>query len=587
MAETSSTLASGNGHALVRFNARKPVRFQPETSYISIAVRSISLEKGRINLSKYAPYLFGVIGQTNFDADTRLVGVFSPAVEDALMAGASAHPGSQIGMPLQEGAGPTRGTGPLRAESFGRLDRVLVVDRQLTPRLVYRGEGPIQLGFGAVRQKNSLTDSLGVLEAVVKSPVAQFVSATAPAIGYAASALDLANSVRKAFDHIGERKGMQRLALLDVNLRTLFDDTGGLQAGAYALIARDHVPGDLTIDAATGRIMTPRGNAYDDAPYVAFDLRCEQNRPDWGSVPEVNAAWRTLEHQYRSGETDGALEAFKRSVFICPDLVPADSQRIYAAARRKLSPLQPSAESFGLPARFGAIGKALRQAYDEVAASPGVAAIRNEWTRFMRCHDIMRVNEGGYVDHPDDPGGATNMGVTQRTYDAWRTRNSKPVRSVRDIQEVEVQQIYFEGYWRAGHCEKMPDDASALVLFDACVNHGNRQAMKFIQRGAGVPSANVDGRYGPQTAAAIARTDPPLLVRRALDARWAFFELIMNRNAQLEAFRRGWRNRVDHLQHLAGQWATGQESIGEGLAPLSPDQIAPPEFGAAPEEASA
>ena len=127
---------------------------------------------------------------------------------------------------------------------------------------------------------------------------------------------------------------------------------------------------------------------------------------------------------------------------------------------------------------------------------------------------------------------------------------------MRDIEEVEVQQIYYEGYWRAGHCHKMPSDAAALVLFDACVNHGHRPAMKFIQRGAGIPSAAVDGFYGPQTAAAIAATDPALLVRRALDARWAFFERIMQRNPRLESFRRGWRNRVECAGRLCGRLQT-------------------------------
>ena len=150
---------------------------------------------------------------------------------------------------------------------------------------------------------------------------------------------------------------------------------------------------------------------------------------------------------------------------------------------------------------------------------------------------------------------------------------------MRDIEEVEVQQIYYEGYWRAGHCHKMPDDASALVLFDACVNHGHRPAMTFIQRGAGIPSASVDGIYGPQTDAAVRATDPPLLVRRALDARWAYFERIMERNPRLESFRRGWRNRVDLMRRIAFQWASGQESINEGLEPLKAGEIAAPVFG--------
>lgn len=582
----SDLLTYGNGHALVRFNEPAPRRFSPDTSYISIAIRRISLRKGRINLAKFGPYLFGVLGQTNFDAQTKLAGVFSPAVEDALMAGASTQIGSQVGAPIYGDSAPVMDEAdldvpppPIQAESFRRLDRVLLIDKQLTPRLVYRGEGPLQLGFGGVVQKDYLADTFGVLEAVVKSPVAQFVSSTNPAIGQAANMLDVATTVHRAFNRLADRNGVERLALLDLDIRTLFDETGLPRAGSYALIAREDVPAGMSVDRQTGQILTSRGNDYDDAPYVVFDLRCEDTRPDWGSVPEVNSAWRTLENQVMTGETQGALEAFRRAVYLCPDLVPADSERLFKAARRKLGPLLNNAESFGFASRLGNVAQALKQTYNQIKEAPVVTEMRDEWARFHRCHQIMRVNEGGFVDHPDDPGGATNMGVTQRTYDEWRRRNHRPTRSVRDIEEVEVQQIYYEGYWRAGYCHKMPDDASALVLFDACVNHGHRPAMTFIQRGAGIPSASVDGIYGPQTDAAVRATDPPLLVRRALDARWAYFERIMERNPRLESFRRGWRNRVDLMRRISFQWATGQESINEGLEPLTPEEIAAPVFG--------
>ena len=589
---TSDLLTYGNGHALVRFNAGDTVRFSPDASYISIAIRRISLRKGRINLAKFGPYLFGVLGQTNFDAQTKLAGVFSPAVEDALMAGGSTQMGSQVGAAAPSyppGAAPAYEPSfedggdmpppPMRAESFRRLDRVLLIDKQLTPRLVFRGEGPLQLGFGGILQKDYLADTFGVLEAVVKSPVAQFVSSTNSAIGQASNILDVATTVHRAFQRLADRNGVERLALLDLDIRTLFDETGLPRAGNYALIAKEDAPAGMRVNPQTGEIQTNNGRDYDDAPYVVFELRCEETRPDWGSVPEVNSAWRTLEHQVMTGETQGALEAFRRAVYLCPDLVPADSERLFKAARRKLGPLLNNAESFSFAGRLGSVAQALKQTYDQIKDAPVVNEVRDEWARFHRCHNIMRINEGGFVDHPDDPGGATNMGVTQRTYDEWRGRNHRPLRSVRDIEEVEVQQIYYEGYWRAGHCHKMPDDASALVLFDACVNHGHRPAMTFIQRGAGIPSAAVDGVYGPQTAAAVRATDPGLLVRRALDARWAYFERIMERNPRLESFRRGWRNRVDTMRRIAFQWASGQESAADGLGPLMGRDIAAPIFG--------
>ncbi|MEM9740666.1 MAG: glycosyl hydrolase 108 family protein [Pseudomonadota bacterium] len=588
--ETSERIVSGNGHALVRFNKTLPRHFRAHESYISLAVRRISLKKGRVNLSKYGPYLFGVVGQTNFDAQTRLAGVFAPAIEDTLLAGASTQTGSQVGTPLGPRAESLtenpNGPSPLQAETFSRLDRVLLVDRQLTPRLVYRGEGPLQLGFGGVLQKDHLADALGVLEGVAKSPAAQFVSATSAALGLASSAIDLAGTVHRAFNRLEESKGMERFALMDLNLRALFDDTGSPQDGLYALFAEEDVPDNLVFDPTETEILTKRGGVYDDAPYVVFELRCEATRPDWGSVPEVNTAWRTLEHQITNRETAGALETFRRALFLSPDLVPADSERIYRAARQKLGPLLSNAESFGLARRLGTAMQVLSSAVEDLKATslPIVNAVRDEWASFHRCHSLMRVNEGGYINHPDDPGGSTNMGVTQYTYDRWRMSRTLPTTDVRNITETEVQQIYFEGYWRAYNCHEMPSDAIALLLFDATVNHGPTHPMKFIQRGAGLPVSQQDGLFGPATRAAIERAVPENLIHKALDARWGYYELVMRRDPQLESFRNGWRNRVERVRQTALQWISGQESL-KALPLLSPHAIIPPAFVLAPQGA--
>ena len=580
--EASEIIVRGNGHALVRFNRTIPRRFRVHESYISLAIRRVSLKKGRVNLSKYGPYVFGVLGQTNFDAQTRLAGVFAPAVEDALLAGASAQAGSQVGAPIGPQAESFSAPAPMQAESFSRLDRVLLVDRQLTPRMVYRGEGPVQLGFGGILEKDLLADTLGMLEAVAKSPAGQFVSATSPALGLAANAIDVASTIRRAFDHLGERKGMQRFALMDFNLRQLFDETGAPQAGLYALIAEEDVPGDLIFDPKDTEILTRKGNAYDDAPYVVFELRAEATRPDWGSVPELNAAWRALEHQITTHETAGALENFRRALYLSPDLVPADSARIFQAAKLKLGPLLNNAESFGLARRLGTAIQVLSEAVEEIKAkaSPVVNAVRDEWASFHRCHSVMRINEGGYVSHPDDPGGSTNMGVTQRTYDVWRQSKGKPTTDVRNITEAEVQQIYFEGYWRAYNCHEMPSDSIALVLFDATVNHSPVNPMKFVQRGAGLPVVEQDGQFGPSTRAAIERTDPVRLINHALDARWYYYELIMRRNPRLESFRAGWRNRVERVRQIALQWQSGQESALD-LPPLPLGATMAPAFALA------
>ncbi len=88
--------------------------------------------------------------------------------------------------------------------------------------------------------------------------------------------------------------------------------------------------------------------------------------------------------------------------------------------------------------------------------------------------------EGGFADHPADPGGATNYGVTQATYDAYRRKAGLPTRSVRDIERSEVEAIYREAYWLRAGCDDISPPALALCVFDAAVNSGVGAALKWL-----------------------------------------------------------------------------------------------------------
>src|SRR5215467_3818504 len=73
--------------------------------------------------------------------------------------------------------------------------------------------------------------------------------------------------------------------------------------------------------------------------------------------------------------------------------------------------------------------------------------------------------EGGFVDHPNDPGGRTNQGVTQKVYDAWRRRQGLPQRDVKMIEHDEVLAIYESGYWIPPRCDLLEAQLD-LVQFD-------------------------------------------------------------------------------------------------------------------------
>ncbi len=96
--------------------------------------------------------------------------------------------------------------------------------------------------------------------------------------------------------------------------------------------------------------------------------------------------------------------------------------------------------------------------------------------------------EGGYVNDPRDPGGATNRGITQATYNAWRRDRGEPLRSVAEIGEEEIRAIYRERFWipAAAYWDAAGHPGIALYLFDAAVQHGVGTARAFERRLADV-----------------------------------------------------------------------------------------------------
>ena len=163
---------------------------------------------------------------------------------------------------------------------------------------------------------------------------------------------------------------------------------------------------------------------------------------------------------------------------------------------------------------------------------------------FVQALPVVFRFEGGYVDHPNDPGGATNKGITQAVYDAYRREQGKATAPVRGITDDEVEAIYFAKYWTVCKADALPWPAS-LCHFDAAVNHGTHGAARILQRAVGV---NADGQIGPQTLAAVGSMDTATLVTRMLWERLAYYETIMLRNAKLRVFALGWLSRANALR---------------------------------------
>ena len=168
-------------------------------------------------------------------------------------------------------------------------------------------------------------------------------------------------------------------------------------------------------------------------------------------------------------------------------------------------------------------------------------------SRFDQCLKFVLEREGGYVCDSSDRGGATNCGITQSTYDDYRVRAGRNRQPVIGIDANEISDIYRLLYWKAVHGDKLPRPVD-LVVFDAAVNHGPRQAILFLQRAVG---AEDDGVIGPQTIAAVqADLKAGLSVSVAaaiIVMRREFYERLVARDATQAKFLNGWNNRLDHL----------------------------------------
>ena len=168
---------------------------------------------------------------------------------------------------------------------------------------------------------------------------------------------------------------------------------------------------------------------------------------------------------------------------------------------------------------------------------------------------IMRW-EGGYVDHPDDPGGRTNKGVTQKTYDGWRTRQGLPTRHVRMIEDDEVETIYETGYWVPPRCDLLQRQLD-LVQFDTAVNMGVGRAGRFLQESLNMlnrdgdlyPEIGEDGLIGSVTLGTLeqllATRDGDRHLHDLLNILQGMqYVSILRNNASQRKFIRGWLRRV-------------------------------------------
>lgn len=150
---------------------------------------------------------------------------------------------------------------------------------------------------------------------------------------------------------------------------------------------------------------------------------------------------------------------------------------------------------------------------------------------FDQAFERLIGHEGGYVNHPADPGGETNWGITLRT--ARAEGYTGPIRS---MTRQQAKEIYRSAYWGRARADQY-DGAIGYQLFDAAVNHGIGNAVRFLQRAVGVAD---DGAIGPVTVAAIKRMSVTDVLAKFNAERLDFYTKLTT----WPTFGKGWTRRV-------------------------------------------
>jgi lysozyme family protein len=165
-------------------------------------------------------------------------------------------------------------------------------------------------------------------------------------------------------------------------------------------------------------------------------------------------------------------------------------------------------------------------------------------SNFDKCLAMLMKHEGGFVNHPRDPGGMTNLGVTQAVYEQTIGRKVTEW-EMRNLRVSDVAEIYRKQYWNRCRCDQLPGGVDWAV-FDWSVNSGVSRASRGLQKSV---SALPDGQIGPLTLQAVANFDPVEIIDSMHAIRQRFYE----RLATFNTFGRGWtaRNNATREQALA------------------------------------
>lgn len=165
---------------------------------------------------------------------------------------------------------------------------------------------------------------------------------------------------------------------------------------------------------------------------------------------------------------------------------------------------------------------------------------------FEKCLKVILHHEGGYVNHPKDPGGITNLGVTKAVYDAW-VRRKATIEEMKGLTPALVAPLYRINYWNKIKGDALPLGLD-LCVFDFGVNAGPSRAVKYLQM---LVNTKQDGVLGSITIdkvnALVATIGNDAAVKKYQDLRRGYYK----RLSTFSTFGRGWLRRVDEVEAAA------------------------------------
>lgn len=150
---------------------------------------------------------------------------------------------------------------------------------------------------------------------------------------------------------------------------------------------------------------------------------------------------------------------------------------------------------------------------------------------FDKAFELLMVNEGGYVNDPNDPGGETKYGICKRSY---------PEVDIKNLTQDNAKEIYKRDYWLKCKCDSLPE-ALSIAVFDFAVNSGNVCAMIHLQKALGI---TVDGIIGPETINAAHLLPVRTVLENYMNSRLSFLKDLLT----WKFYGKGWSNRIEKVR---------------------------------------